>query len=97
MRQTLELPPHRKLELAKLLDSLCLARRITRKRCERALGKLRFMAVAMPGAQGLFGALQVALNNAEQGRMRVTRELKDHLCAFARLQINISSVVKSIL
>ena len=96
-RQTLELPPHRKLELAELLDSPCLARRITRKWCKRALGKLRFMAAATPGAQGLFGALQVALNNAEQGRTRVTRELKDHLCAFARLQINISSVVKSIL
>ena len=43
------------------------------------------MAAAMPGAQGLFGALQVALNNAHDGRIRITRELKDHLCAFARL------------
>ena len=72
IRQTLELPPHRKLELAKLLDSLCRARRIRRKRYERALGKLRFMAAAMRGAQGLFGALQVALNNAHEGRIRVT-------------------------
>ena len=89
IRQTLELPPHRKLELAKLLDSLCRARRITRKRHERALGKLRFMAAATPRAQGLFGALQVALNNAHEGRIRVTRELKDHLCAFARLAADV--------
>ena len=50
LRQTLKLPPHRKVELAKLLDSLCRARRISRKRHERALGKLCFMAAAMPGA-----------------------------------------------
>ena len=84
MRQTLELPPHRKLELAKPLDSLCRARCITQKRCERAPGKLRFVAAATPGAQGLFGALQLALNNSNKGRVPVTRELKDHLCAFAR-------------
>ena len=88
-RQTLELPPHRKLELAKLLDGPCRARRITRKRCERALEKLRFMAAAMPGAQSLFGALQIALNNANEGRIQVTRELKDHLCAFARLAADV--------
>ena len=71
-RQTLELPPHRKLELAKLLDNLCRARRITRKRYERALGKLRFVAAAMQGAQGLFGAFQLALNNSCKGRSPVS-------------------------
>ena len=89
MQQTLELPPHRKPELAKLPDGPCPAQRITRKRHERALGKLRFMAAATPGAQGLFGALQLALNNSNRGRVPVNRELKDHLCAFARLAADV--------
>ena len=84
MRQTLELPPHQKLELAKLLGRPCRAQRISRKRCERAPGKLRFMAAAMPGAQGPFGALQLALNEALGNRILVNHEPKDHLCAFAR-------------
>ena len=43
----------------------------------------------MPGAQGLFGALQLALNNATGNRVPVNRELKDHLCAFARLAADV--------
>ena len=89
MRQTLKLPPHRKMELAKPLDGPCRARRITRKHHERALGKLRFMAAATPGAQGLFGALQLALNNSNNGGVPVTHELKDHLYAFAHLTADV--------
>ena len=85
IRQTIELPPHRKIELTALLASLCKARRISRKRYEKALGKLRFVSAAIPGTSGLFGTLQLALNRAEHGRIKVTRALKDHLYAFARL------------
>ena len=85
MRKTLELPPHWKLELAKLLDGPCRARRIKQKHCERVPGKLRFMAAATR----LFGALQLALNNSKNGRVPVNRELKDHLCAFARLAADV--------
>ena len=81
--QTLELPGHRELELTQLLSSLCKARRISRKRYEKALGKLRFVATAIPGAKGLFGSLQTALSQASEGRIKVTPHLKDHLCAFA--------------
>ena len=52
LRQTLEIPGHRKVELTQLLSSLCEARRISRKRYEKALGKLRFVAEAIPGAKG---------------------------------------------
>ena len=58
LRQTLELPGHRKKELADLLDRLCKARRTSTKRHQKALGKLRFVVSAIPGVQGLFGALQ---------------------------------------
>ena len=56
---------------------------------ERAPGKLQFMAAATLGNQGLFGALQLALNNSTRGRIPVNREPKDHLCAFARLAANV--------
>ena len=90
LRQTLELPAHRKVELAGLLSTLCKARRISKKRYERALGKLRFVAGAIPGAPGLFSVLQDALNTSADGRIRVTRALKDHLYAFARLTASLS-------
>ena len=47
------------------------------------------MAAATPGAQGIFGALQLALNNSNGGRVPVNPELKDHLCAFARLAADV--------
>ena len=90
LRQTLELPGHRKKELAELLDRLCKARRMSTKRYQKALGKLRFVAAAIPGAQGLFGALQLALNQASGDRIPVSRNLKDHLYAFARLAADLS-------
>ena len=72
LRQTLELPAHRKVELAGLLSSLCKARRISKKRYERALGKLRFVASAIPGTAGLFSVLQDSLNTSSDGRIKVT-------------------------
>ena len=85
LRQTLEIPGHRKVELTQLLSSLCKARRISRKRYEKALGKLRFVAEAIPGAKGLFGTLQMALQQATEGRIKMTPHLKDHLYSFARI------------
>ena len=64
---------YRKTELAKLLNSLCLANRISKKQCKRAQGELRFMATAVPGAQGLFGALHVALSRSEGNRIHMSK------------------------
>ena len=90
VRQTLELPAHRKLELAVMLKSLCRARRISRKRYEKALGKLRFVSSAIRGTAGLFSVLQDALNQSSDRRIKITRHLKDHLYAFARLTASLS-------
>ena len=68
MRQTLELPPHRKLALAGLFQSLKGKKRVSEKTWQRTLGKLRFVAQAIPGATGLFCSLQLALNRASDGR-----------------------------
>ena len=85
LRQTLELSARRKLELAKIFASLCNAKRVSRKRWERLLGKIRWLAVAIPGSQGLLGALQLALNRCTSNRIRINQELKDHIYELARL------------
>ena len=89
LRQTLELSSRRKLELSKILASLCKANRVSKKRWERVLGKLRWLAVAIPGSHGLLGALQLAQNRCSTNRIRVTPELKDHLYELARLSVSL--------
>ena len=54
LRQTLELPPHRKQELARIFADLSSRSRVSRKTWERTLGKLHFMHTAIPGSAGLF-------------------------------------------
>ena len=49
------------------------------------LGKLRFIAKAIPGSRGLFCGLQEAANAANGNRVRLTRDLKLHLATFADL------------
>ena len=69
VRQTIELPPHRKEELAALFADLSTRRRVSEKYWQRTLGKLRFVSVAIPGSAGLFSALQLALNRSSHGRI----------------------------
>ena len=86
MRQTIELPAHRKLMLATIFSDLAQRNRVSRKSWERILGKLRFVSTAIPGSAGLFGALQGALTSSKStGRVRITRVLRDHISAFHSL------------
>ncbi len=85
LRQTLELPPHRKLQLASLFSSLAKTKRVTEKVWRSVLGKLRFVSQAIPGSAGLFCALQLALNRSSDGRIRITKSLRHHVNAFASL------------
>ena len=91
VRQTIELPPHRKETLAKIFEDLKTRRRVSKKTWSSILGKLRFVAIAIPGSAGLFSALQLALNRAEHNRIKVTRHLKRHIHAFAALAADVCS------
>ena len=62
VRQTIELPAHRKQALATIFQELQEAKRVSYKKWQRILGKLRFVSVAIPGSAGMFSALQLALN-----------------------------------
>ena len=90
-RQMLELPPHRKLTLAKIFAELAPLRRISAKKWHRILGKLRFISVAIPGSAGLFSALQLALSRASDGRIRITKVLRHHIDAFKKLASDLSA------
>ena len=90
VRQTIELPPHRKAELAQLFRDLASRQRVSEKYWQRTLGKLRFLSAAIPGSAGLFSALQLALNRSSHGRIRVTKHLRAHIDAFAALAADLS-------
>ena len=62
LKQTLELPAHRKHELRNIFNKLNGKRRVSRKQWQRLVGKLRFVCAAISGSTGLFSALQTALS-----------------------------------
>ena len=90
VRQTLELPPHRKEALAKIFGELKAAKRISAKRWSKILGKLRFVSIAIPGSSGTFSALQLALNRSKDGRIRITKSLRAHIDTLASLAASLS-------
>ena len=55
-----------------LEDGLRGARQASSKKWRKFLGKLRFMALAIPGAVALLSALQWARNQAGDNRVRIT-------------------------
>jgi hypothetical protein len=85
IRQTIELPPHRKEMLAAIFEELASLKRVNSKKWASYLGKLRFVSVAIPGSAGLFSALQWAQNKAKGNRIRVNRFVRDSLNAFCQL------------
>ena len=91
VRQTLELPPHRKQSLAKIFAELGPCKRISAKKWRRILGKLRFVSVAIPGSSGLFSALQLALSRTSEGRIRITKALRHHIETFRALAADLAA------
>jgi hypothetical protein len=85
VRQTIELPAHRKLELAQIFTDLANTSQVSHKKFQRILGKLRFVSTAIKGSAGFFSALQLALNRAKNNRIHITAALCEHLNAFASL------------
>ena len=91
VRQTVELPPHRKQTLNDIFLELQGTRRVSAKRWRSILGKLRFVSLAIPGSAGLFSALQWAQNKAGNNRVRLNAFVRSNLDAFARLASSLCS------
>jgi hypothetical protein len=84
-RGTIELTPRRCLRVLDIFDYLRHRTRVSVKKWQRILGELRFMAPAIPGSAGLFGALQLGLSHSDRHRVRITSHLRDHLVDFETL------------
>ena len=70
---TLTLPPRRLARLQEILGSIAPARkRLSLDLWYQLLGELRSMALALPGARGLFSHLQAALGTRKGSRLRLT-------------------------
>jgi hypothetical protein len=67
VRQTIELPPHRKQLLHDIFTELKGVNRVSAKRWRSILGQLRFVSMAIPGSRGLFSALLQWGQNSTNG------------------------------
>ena len=80
---TLYLPPHRLERIREVLAWLLPPhKRMSIKRWNEVLGKLRSMSPASPGTRGLFSVLQAALQRTERHRIRLTAEFRTSHATF---------------
>ena len=92
--RTITLPPHRIDRLRDILAHIRPGQKyVPTKQWHKLLGELRSMAMALPGANGLFSLLQEAFRHEEPGRnrLRLTAPLHGFLEDFRLLAADISS------
>ena len=76
LRGTIELPAHRKLHLHDILTATLKRKRVSVQSWQKLLGELHSMIMGIPGGQGLFSQLQVALQRQSHHRVRIHKEAK---------------------
>jgi hypothetical protein len=89
---TIALPPHRATRLLEILDSFPPSqRRTSTKRWHGALGELRLMALALPGARHIFSSMQNALSTQSKNRHALGNGVHDALANIQWMHSNIST------
>ena len=89
---TLTLPTRRHERLLELLDSIPPTRkRLSLAAYHRLLGELRSLALALPGARGLFSHLQAALRSRRGTRLRLSPSFHAALHDFRTLVASLGS------
>ena len=68
-----------------IFEGLHHKRHVGIKNWQRLLGELQFMGPAVPGASGLFGALQLGLSHVDKHCVWITPHLQAHLMDFKAL------------
>eukprot|EP00536_Pseudo-nitzschia_multiseries_P018339 jgi/Psemu1/55134/gm1.55134_g len=94
INKTISLPPHRVARLQEILHSISSTQRhVPIKQWHQVLGELRSMALAIPGAIGLFSILQEAFRHQEPGRqrLRLTKRVHSFLQDFQWLANDLSN------
>ena len=80
INQTIQLPKHRSDRLVAILESLDGRKRVCTSEWHKVIGELRSMALAVPGARGLFSALQTGFQQKEaKHRVRIDRNMRIQL------------------
>jgi hypothetical protein len=78
-----ELPPRRQQRLSALLDSIHPGQKcLSLNAWHRLLGELRSMSIALPGARGLFSAMQAAIRTNASGRSHLDKGFHDAIDDF---------------
>ena len=78
VRGTIHLPQHTVTRLTTMFQEVEGQRRVSRKRWRKLLGELRSMMLAIPGAEGMFSHIQVALVKAgSSNRIKLDRSTRD--------------------
>ena len=90
--QTIQLPKHRSDRLVAMLESLDGRKRVCTSDWHKILGELRSMSLAVPGARGLFSALQTGFQQKEaKHRIRIDRNMRTQLDDFKNLARDLHS------
>jgi hypothetical protein len=85
------------MTISLILDSFPVTQQRTSiKRWHEALGELRSMALALPGARNVFSAMQNALSTQSQGRVALRKGVHDALNDFCWMHQNITTRPTSI-
>jgi hypothetical protein len=89
---TLELPARRQQRLSDILAQILPSqKRLSLRTWHQLLGELRSMAIAIPGARGLFSALQAAIHSKAHGRLRLTPSFHSAIDDFRWLEYSLRS------
>jgi hypothetical protein len=90
LRRTIELPLHRAQRLHDIFIELSSHNRVSTATWHKVIGELRSMALAVPGARGLFSALQTGFQQTEaHHRVRITAPIRHQLNDFAALAMEL--------
>ena len=79
VQKTIELPPAWRKRLLQIIDDARTKKRISIQKCQKLLGELRSMVLAISGGDGFFSQLQYELSHTKNKRVRVTAAVRDHL------------------
>ena len=92
VNMTTALPPHCMARLKEIVSSIpSTQHRVGVDKCHRVLGKLRSMALALPGARGMFSQMQEALCHVKGKRVTLSTGVHKALSDFKWLAEDVAN------
>ena len=91
MANIIALPEHRVQRLAEILASIPRSQNIIGvTKWHKVLDEVRYMALSLPGAQNIFGHMQIAMSNKNVTRIALKKGVHQYLTDFKWLLENLS-------